>query len=574
MSVPTPAAGGHVTRATAAAAAAAAALSAGLGNPAAPGGDEEQDALPQPMDDDAGDAGAAPAADGAADPRVNGASASASGAPSGASAAAPARSSAADGSSLAAALVVDGDESKQPAAPAPRVSDAAKLAAMELNVRSLKQRLAAQDVAMAHAKLAAARAHQAIVDPDEAVDAAAPQSATMDMFAALVRGMKESQEQQIAAMKQMAAQQASAATAALVLKALGDLPTFSGKGVDTTLTAEDWLQRSEDYYAARERALGITAEQGDEARVLESTNALTDDARRWLISLQMRPRDWPSLCAGIRGRFCSVPASRIRLDKLHALVKKSLPGRSKYTLQGLQMYTTAFLQQAGEIPDSYFTLNSKLALLAEGLPERSAEHVMKEEAKVPPTPLHLVVADVIQRATFKDHVSSMHAAASSASAAPITLDDVTRAVNAFGCTRDEAAGVYTREEEGWAPHDTHGAQQASWRNTGSSSVSPPPSSAQAQIDQLVLSALARVGAGQAARDRHQSGSQSSTRRVPSGVREEVPQELANSRVSAGLCIKCGVAKYEPGHHGHNSRTCKAPADKTTSAAEGRRKANF
>jgi hypothetical protein len=50
--------------------------------------------------------------------------------------------------------------------------------------------------------------------------------------------------------------------------------------------------------------------------------------------------------------------------------------------------------------------------------------------------------------------------------------------------------------------------------------------------------------------------------------------LFHARKKAGLCCKCGVAKYEPDAHGHNARTCKAAADKTTSVEEGRKKAGF
>jgi hypothetical protein len=72
----------------------------------------------------------------------------------------------------------------------------------------------------------------------------------------------------------------------------------------------------------------------------------------------------------------------------------------------------------------------------------------------------------------------------------------------------------------------------------------------------------------------QGKSQSKRRHVPDGVRDEVPKALAEARRAAGLCVKCGVVKYEGGGKGHNSRTCQAPADKTTSAADGKRKAGF
>ena len=51
--------------------------------------------------------------------------------------------------------------------------------------------------------------------------------------------------------------------------------------------------------------------------------------------------------------------------------------------------------------------------------------------------------------------------------------------------------------------------------------------------------------------------------------KEVPHELSEARKKAGLCIKCGVAEYEPGGSGHNSRTCKAPAEQDDQRSGGR-----
>ena len=39
-------------------------------------------------------------------------------------------------------------------------------------------------------------------------------------------------------------------------------------------------------------------------------------------------------------------------------------------------------------------------------------------------------------------------------------------------------------------------------------------------------------------------------------------------------MRCGTHEYTPGSQGHNSNTCRANIDKTTSAAEGKKKANF
>ena len=72
----------------------------------------------------------------------------------------------------------------------------------------------------------------------------------------------------------------------------------------------------------------------------------------------------------------------------------------------------------------------------------------------------------------------------------------------------------------------------------------------------------------------QGKAQSQRRNAPDHVRGDIPDGLFKERKAAGLCAKCGVAKYEGGHNGHNSRTCKAAADKTTSVTEGKKKAGF
>jgi hypothetical protein len=235
----------------------------------------------------------------------------------------------------------------------------------------------------------------------------------------------------------------------------------------------------------------------------------------------------------------------------------------------MQAFTARFAQLAGEVPDDLVTGRGKLALLARGLPQRYSEVVLQEEAKKPTPPLHQVINTVLARASQKEQAASYGGASSTpASAAPLGLDAISLAVSTFGWSREEAQ-TNLSDSEGWAPHDTFGGAQGSSSSAPASATSSPPQSLNDQIQAAVLNALSRVGAGPAGRDRNQS-----RRSVPGGVTKEVPAELAKSRYDAGLCIKCGIAKYEPGGKGHNSRTCKAPADKTTSVAEGRKKANF
>lgn len=382
----------------------------------------------------------------------------------------------------------------------------------------------------------------------------------------LARALQEQQAQLL-----LQAQRAQAASAAqmLLLHSLGELPTFNGKGSDTTLAAQEWLQRSEDYFAAREQALGIDAAAGDKARVLSAAGALHDDARRWLNALPQRPDTWDALRTAVRARFCSVPDERVRVDRLHEFVDKASRLRDKLNVQGMQAYTARFAQLAGEVPDEYVTLHGKLALLARGLPQRYAEVVLQEDAKRPLPPLHAVINTVLSRAAHKEHAASYAgAAAASASAAPLGLDAVTLAATTFGWSREEAQR-HLDESEGWAPYDTdappavpHPLQQ----QRGGTAPTTAGFSAE-QLAQLAAMFGSRSGGDG-------GGKQSQRRNAPKGVRDAVPEALLEARKQAGLCIKCGVVKYEGGSKGHNAKTCKAAADATTSAAEGKRKAGF
>jgi hypothetical protein len=395
-----------------------------------------------------------------------------------------------------------------------------------------------------------------------AADIAALTRALLDGQAQQAEQMRRALDSQAQQAEQMRRAQAASAAQMLILRSLGELPTFNGKGADTTLAAQEWLQRAEDYFAVREQALGIDSVLGDKSRLLNAANALTDDARRWYTALPQRPSSWAAFCDAIRARFCSVPDERVRVDRLHEFVDKAARLRDKLNVQGMQAFTARFAQLAGEVPDEYVTQHGKLALLARGLPQRSAEIVLQEDAKKPLPPLHQVINTVLSRAAHKEHAAS-YSASAAASAAPIGVDAISLAVATFGWSREEAR-QHLSEGEGWAPHDTQSAPAAA--TTGQTA---PPATTDDRFERL-LAALARRSDGDSiGRDRV-----SSRRNAPADVLKEVPEALAAQRKEAGLCIKCGVAKYEPGTKGHNSRTCKASADKTTSVEQGKKKAGF
>ena len=358
----------------------------------------------------------------------------------------------------------------------------------------------------------------------------------------------------------------------LMLQALGELRAFNPKGGDTTLAAQEWLRDAENYFASREEALGIDATAGDRARVLLSVKVLSGDAARWWASTPgaVRPTTWTTFVEAVRKRYCSVPDERLRVAHLHDLVEVSAKIREKLTLANMQAFTTKFAQLAGEVPDDYLTAHSKLALLARGLPLRYAELVLREDAKRPPPPLHEIITMVLSRAAAKENASSSGVLAAGSSSIA-SLNAVNLAAEAFGWTPEEAA-LHMQEGEGWAPHDTGSTPAVYTGAAAAASAAQPLNQLQSLIEQnntkLLAQFTAKFGNGAG------SKGQSQRRNVPAGVRDSVPEGLANGRKEAGLCIKCGIAKYEPGNNGHNSRTCRAKADSTTTVVEGKKKAGF
>lgn len=395
-----------------------------------------------------------------------------------------------------------------------------------------------------------------------------PGSPTGDL-AAIARELQDAQAKQT---QQLALMMQAQAAQTLLLQSLGEFPTYNGKGADTSLVATEWLQRAEGYFTAREQALGLTAAQGDPARVLSAVNALQDDARRWYNALpQPHPATWVDFVKAVRARFCSVPDERMRVDRLNDFVEKAGRLRDKLNVQGMQAYTARFQQLAGEVPDSYITLHGKLSLLARGLPQRYAEVVLKEDAKSPPPPLSEVINIVLSRAAQKEQAISYGGASHpTSSAAPIHLDAVTLAATTFGWSREEASKhLDDSNAEGWSIHDTStSGSSSSSSHTRNPTASPSPGMSIEQMTQLAAMFGARMGSG-SDHPRKQS-----RRNAPVDVKNSIPDALADARKQAGLCIKCGIVKYEGGGRGHNARTCKAAADPTTSVAEGKKKAGL
>lgn len=462
------------------------------------------------------------------------------------------------------------DGENEPVAPENNNNDAADTDVDRVAFANMMQEIQALRAALERATQAqsSAPAQSLSLDAAAAPPQRDPPALAGSDVAALIRAMQDSAAAQADQMRQ---QQAAASAHLLILQSLGELPTFNGKGADTTLIAHEWLSRSEDFFAAREQAMGTTAVLSDKARLLNAANALTDDARRWYQALPARPTTWAAFRVAFEARFCSVPSVRIRVDKLQEFVDKAAKLRNSVNVQGMQAFTARFAQLAGEVPDSHLTLHSKLALLARGVPQRYAEVVLKEDAKEPPPPLHEVINIVLSRAANREQAAAYGGASSSSGSSSASVDAISLAAATFGWTREEAA-QHLEDSEGWAAHDTNSAPpQRAPSGPAAFAASARTPLADDQVEQIVNALAARVGAGPAGRDRNAANSR---RNVPSGVWKEVPKELAEARKAAGLCIKCGIAKYEGGGRGHNSVTCKSAVDKTTSVPDGMKKAGF
>lgn len=389
----------------------------------------------------------------------------------------------------------------------------------------------------------------------------------------MFEAMMARQNQQLATVlqQQRSAQGQPAAAQLLALSSLGQLRAFDGRSGTNGLAAREWLAHAEHHFGARENAIGVVDPvHADGYRVHAARNALTDDALRWLSALPQPPTTWTAFRDAFLQRFSSVPAVQVREAQLQRFVDAARRIRDKLSIEGMQRYTTLFLQYAGEIPAERMTEATKRTLYAQGLPARYAETVLVEDAKAQPPPLHEVAQMVLAKATLKAYAGSSAAAASASAAPPrsadaMDTDAISLCATQFGVSRAEAES-YLAVSEGWAEHDTN----APGPSVSAAAAGPAPATGTdaTQLERLLAAFEARLA------ERGRNPPPSQRRNVPGPIRAEVPAALATARKEAGLCVRCGVAKYEPGGRGHNSRTCQAPVDKTTSAAEGKKKANF
>jgi hypothetical protein len=380
---------------------------------------------------------------------------------------------------------------------------------------------------------------------------------------ALQQQLQQQQQQQ-----QYAQPLAAHALPHRIVATIGHLEPFTGRG--SSSAAQQWLKKVEYRFLVAESMLDVAGTpQAAGARFLATAEALTDDADRWFSALPIAPTTWADFRVVFLRRFVSVATTDAKITELQRLVHTAQRMRERLNVDGLRRYATQFMQLAGEIPTEVMSDYLKRKAFAEGLPQKHAEYALSRNRNDNPPELHTLVDDILARALDRAMSTAAmggHSSASGTSDA-MQLDAISLCAAQFGVSREEAAR-YVEPGEGWAVHDTDSHFPAP-RPTPS-----PTSSSSDGMEERMLAMFQRLHSAGAVSSGSQGKPQSTRRHVPSGVRDEVPEDLAKARRTAGLCIKCGIAKYEGGGKGHNSRTCQASADKTTSAAEGKKKAGF
>jgi hypothetical protein len=344
------------------------------------------------------------------------------------------------------------------------------------------------------------------------------------------------------------------------------LPLFDGAGNTSGIAAHAWLRQVERVFVERQASAGQSV-LSDARCIAAAAAALRGAAEAWYSALPLPPTTWDAWKATLLSRFQPANARLLIEGKLQALVEATAKFRERLNASGLDRYTAQFQQLAGQVPAEMMTERAKVLLYARGLPQRMRELVAQEEEQSfdskKPMELNAIAAKILKRAAIRETASSSAGPSASPSSGSnagtdaMDLSAVELCRRAFELSADEARD-YLEPAEGWAPHDTTPAGPGSFYSPSSTTANEAVLLQQVNMLQAQLAALGSAG----------------RRSVQPVVKKEVPEQLAADRRAAGLCIRCGVAKYEAGGKGHNSRTCKLPSDVTTPASVGAKKAGL
>lgn len=345
---------------------------------------------------------------------------------------------------------------------------------------------------------------------------------------------------------------------------------FWGSALANGLTAAKWMQEAETILAMQDGARPAPTHLAGAQALAMALRAMRGPAREWFLALDPRPTDWAAFKTAFAAKYNQLPLGQLAEAALTQFVDKEKANRTRMSAQRLQTYCARFVELASRVDGEMMTLHSKAILFAAPLEERLRGEVWKIDktpGKLREMGLDGLAAHVQQYALQRDYAThgaagimrgtafSAPSAASSSSRDDMDLSSMQaqRIMEAFNLQSHQLE-AYLGPTEGWAPHDTA-------EEEAEAPASQPGDSG------LLLNVISQL-ANLVPKKKFPP----SRRSQAPATKETVPGELAEARREAGLCIRCGVHRYEPGTRGHNSRTCKFPINKTLSAEEGVRRA--
>ena len=412
--------------------------------------------------------------------------------------------------------------------------------------------------------------------------------------------------------------------AAMQLASLAPLEPFDGRPSQqgrTANPADAWLRKAEGFFALREEAMQLSSAAAAVQlfRVRLAASRLQGPAQQWYESLDasgQAPTTWPDFRTLFLERFSPVASTLLHWDQLKEISAQAKKLRSM-SLVVLTGYISRFLDVAAQLPASAgYTDVMKMHVFADGLPERLREKCFEQLArglqleKQPADPVSgLAQTKPFNLATFAHKLLATHAnreyayqsgaagagasssrSSASASAAsadalsdPMDLSSMQRCVDVLGLSPADVAGCFA-DSEGWAPCSTAAPSSSSSSSSsaplaamghfgpGAAPFYPPhPAAGAAPYGYYWPAGPAAFGPMAAAQlNALHTQRPSRDRRAEKAI----PDDIADKRKKAGLCIRCGVRNFVKGNKGHNARTCKAPApDLTTSVQAGRAQAD-
>ena len=382
-------------------------------------------------------------------------------------------------------------------------------------------------------------------------------------------GAASSPTPQTAAPPSQEAQQQLAYLHALTLGSTGfnPLTPFTGDGDSAGLKALAWVQAAELAFKSHTLATGYALT--DAQKQAHALRALGGNAQTWYVSLTAEPQGWPAFREAFLRRWQMAASGEVLERRLVALSRSVAALRRPLSNDGLHRFAAQFLQLANQIPSGDLTDHSKATLFIEALPSALQDYAISRKqdyrrnaADGSHIPLHQLVDLVLQRSTNRSLASAIghtSAAGHAPTGGPTSPDamDLSALAAQLGVPAAEAAGFLEGLPEWDTDADTIASPAAA---AGPASAPAPggPSLAQ-QLNALTqqLNALTQ-----------------NRRNVPGGALKSIPNDLIQARKKAGLCARCGIAKYEPAPHGHNARSCKARPDAQTSVADGLQRAGL